>query len=145
MKRKKGKKNLYEGLNLNELFTKGIGAEINLRRSHSILIDFINEFKGDFIPENDWRFNDYKEYMIQIYEIDSCLPLTNKINLSIYDKMNEEVLDKIEKKNSEHMKRECRKIRDGKTEKQLLKMSVYKEFPVNIQVFSTDKQINYDN
>ncbi len=133
--RRNEKKNHYRGISLDELLTKKKEVEINLRESYSILIDFIKEFEGDFIPENDVRFSNYQRYRIQIYEIDNCLPLTKEIDFSMYDEMNEQVEAWKNRKNSEHIKNECERIRDGKTEKQLIRMVVGpREKPYSVPV-----------
>jgi len=122
----------YNSLNMIELFYEKIRITERLENSFNDMNNFVENIEESFVvSENEKKFGNlekiFESHVNDANFLNNFLTYNNQINILSYDKKHEELRVDIDNKNSEYIRNKCEKIREGKTEKQLLKMMVVQE------------------
>jgi hypothetical protein len=130
----------YNSLSMIELFYEKIRITERLENSFKDMNNFVSNIEESFvISENEKKFGNlekiFEGHVNDANFLNNFLTYNAQINILSYGKKHEELRVEIDNKNSEYIKNECEKIREGKTEKQLLKMMVVpEEVPYSVPV-----------
>ena len=103
-----------------ELLRKKRMVEENLRLHFSNLANFVEETDGDFFTSNNSEVygrleGHYSKFLNQADLLNIYLLNENKIDVSEYKEPHKILIEKIEEKNRDYIRKECEKIMDKKT------------------------------
>jgi len=122
--KRKMKNRTLDMFSMHELLKKKIKVEKNLEANFSNLFDFVEEAEGDFFTSNNYEAygrleGNYNKSLNQADLLNIYLSNENKIGVSEYNDSHKILIEKIEEKNKDYIKKECEKIMSEKTPEEL--------------------------